>query len=50
MISLGTPNLSQFATFGYSAGPHLEKDESPTIEQVFARLNEAGPMISFHRQ
>ena len=38
--SLGTPNLSQFVTFGYSAGSHLDRDDSPTVGRVFQRSDE----------
>ena len=44
--ALGTPNLSQFSTFAYGAGPHIDRDESPTIGRVFRRSSKVGLKFS----
>lgn len=44
MNELGTPNLSQFATYAYSAGAHLDSDDSHTVGRVFRRSPEVGSM------
>ena len=44
--ALGTPDLSQFSTFAYGAGPHIDRDDSPTIGRVFRRSNKVGLELS----
>jgi hypothetical protein len=34
---LGTPDYASFATYAYAAGPHFDKDDSPTSGWVISR-------------